>query len=219
MPDTNARHGLKPIARSRRSAKEAVKINLDFRPETYFWPLNLQTYLLSHVKGAARREALRTALASNELDEIMEVYGKTELPDDTREKLFRMHPAFLGGEFLPEREENEVEIARITISSTTFDVTSVYVRFVDGLLHYRVVDEYEGATLTGPAIRTFEKPLTLGELVEFLDSAWPIVAVLEMGFEGNLRYKLGCFEVESGFYPQINALYKRREGSISAKAG
>jgi len=32
-------------------------INLAFRPKTYFWPLGLETQLLTHVKGAARRAA------------------------------------------------------------------------------------------------------------------------------------------------------------------
>jgi hypothetical protein len=37
-----------------RSARVPRKIDLDFRPETYFLPLNLEAYLLSHVNGFQR---------------------------------------------------------------------------------------------------------------------------------------------------------------------
>ena len=39
-----------------------------------------------------------------------------------------------------------MEIARITIASTTQDVTSVYARQVGQRIQYRVVDEYNGDT-------------------------------------------------------------------------
>ena len=167
--------------------KAPKRINLDFRPATYFWPLDLKTHLLSHVKGAQRRAALKAAIGSDEFAQAFERIGHSELPDEMREAHFSIHPAFLGGEFLPARGESEVEVARITIASTTSDVTSVYARFEDGLLHYRVVDEYEGETLSGPAACTSDKPLTLGELVEFLDCAWPLMDVLETNCEGGLR--------------------------------
>jgi hypothetical protein len=209
MSQTNGSERLDAIGKRRR-AKSPKAIDLDFRPETYFWPLNLETHLLSHVKGANRREILKAAVANNQIDPVFDLLGDSELPDDTREALSRIHPSFLGGEFLANREENEVEIARVTLDSVTSDVTSVYARFQDGVLHYRVVDEYDGETLTGPTTRTSGKPLTLGELIEFLYGAWPIVWVLDVGFQGSITCKLGCFEAESAFYPQIDALYKRR---------
>ena len=39
-----------------------------------------------------------------------------------------MHPMFMGGNYLPDAEEGEVEIARIEISSTTRDVTCVFAK-------------------------------------------------------------------------------------------
>jgi len=78
-----------------------------------------------------------------------------------------MHPRYMGGEYLPDQEEGEVEIARIEIASTTGDVTSVYARR-DGIeILYRIVDEYEGDTLSGHTERTSTEPLTLGELADF----------------------------------------------------
>ena len=49
--------------------------------------------------------------------------------------------------YLPNLRVGEVEIARISIESTTGDVTAVYARKLGERIHYRVVDEYEGQTL------------------------------------------------------------------------
>jgi len=34
-------------------------IDLDFRPKSYFWPTGLETHLLSRIKGAERKAALK----------------------------------------------------------------------------------------------------------------------------------------------------------------
>jgi hypothetical protein len=43
-------------------------------------------------------------------------------------------------QYLPTVKEDEVEIARICIESTTYDVTSVYAKRSGRRIHYRVVD-------------------------------------------------------------------------------
>jgi hypothetical protein len=70
----------------------------------------------------------------------------------------------MGGEYLPDLLPNEVVIARITIASTTQDVTSVYARRGKKRIRYRVVDEYDGDTLSGKNTRTSTLPLTPREL-------------------------------------------------------
>jgi hypothetical protein len=110
---------------------------------------------------------------------------------------------FMGGNYLPETEEGEVEIARIEIASTTFDVTSLFAKFENGQIHYRVVDEYEGDTLTGTSEMTSDKPLTLGEMADFFIGAWSLVDVLEMNFEGVActrfrRHRVRCFDGAGG---------------------
>jgi hypothetical protein len=60
----------------------------------------------------------------------------------------------MGGEYLPDRRDTEVEIARINIDSTTSDVTSVYARPGKDRINYRVVDEYQGDTLAEKRIRS-----------------------------------------------------------------
>ena len=68
-----------------------------------------------------------------------------------RNALESFHPMFMGGNYLPDTEDGEVEIARISIESTTCDVTCVCARPDGGAIHYRVVDECGGATLQGTA--------------------------------------------------------------------
>lgn len=170
------------------------KIDLDFRPLSYFGNVGPETPLLSHTKGAKTQGALKA-------------------PSDTggREReISRTHPASMGGQYLPNRDEQEVEIARITISSTTSDVTSVYAQLDQGKIFYSVVDEYDGDTFSGPTECTSDKPLTLGEVVEFLEGAWPLLDVLNANFEGDLTGMLGFFRAESAFYPQMDALFRQR---------
>ena len=121
---------------------EAQTIDLEFRPQSYFWPLGLEKHLLSRIKGAQRKEALKALLDSGRLDDIPDFLAKSALSEEERRAIGRIHPMFMGGEYLPDMDEQEVEIARISIHSTTSDVTSVYARRTPQGIAYRVVDEW-----------------------------------------------------------------------------
>jgi hypothetical protein len=189
-------------------------INLSFRPSGYFWPLGAQTHLLATIKGAVRKAAARRLIADGRMHELPDFLLRSALTDDERLALGRLHPDFMGGEYLPNLHRQEVEIARIVIASTTQDVTSVYARRGKRRIYYRVVDEYGGDTLCGPARRTSTKPLTLGQLEEFFNATWSIYDVLDMNF-GERGYDLDVMDrfvvsVESQFYPDLGRLYRQR---------
>ena len=115
----------------------------------------------------------------------------------------------MGGEYLPNRQATEVEIARINIDSTTSDVTSVYAKAGKNRIYYRVVDEYNGDTLSDKQTRSSKRPLTLKELVEFFLGAWPLKDVLE----GNDLDRDGAHDFthpSSEFYPQFAAAIRAR---------
>ena len=120
----------------------------------------------------------------------------------------------MGGEYLPDRASQEVEIARITIASTTQDVTCVYARQVGGRIHYRVVDEYDGDTLSGQDTRTSNKPLTLMALVDFFLGSWDLLFCLDCNFSeyGYPRDEVHGFIVDasSSFYPEFGDLVTAR---------
>ena len=121
-----------------------------------------------------------------------------------------VHPMMMGGNYLPDEEDGEVEIARIEIASTTFDVTCVFAKPDNGVIRYRVVDEYEGDTLSEPSEMTSNKPLTLGELTDFFLTGWPLVDVLAMNFDDDLESALGFFEAKSEFYRDLDRLCRQR---------
>ena len=186
-------------------------IDLSFRPRRCFWPLGLEKHLLTHIKGAARRALLVQMIDEGRFAEIPEALRRARLTDDERTALGRIDPWLMGGEYLPDMAGDEVEIARIEIASTTFDVTSVYARrSPDGGIRYRVVDEYGGDTLTGETARDAAGPLTLGELESFLLGAWPLLEVLEANFDGDVDAMLDFFTADSEFYPHFDRLPRRR---------
>ena len=194
---------------TRKSAvPELSGVYLGFRPRSYFWPLGLETHLLARVKGAERKAALKQLIDAGRMDDIPGFLAHSKLSEVDRQALGRIHPAFMGGEYLPDLSQNEVMIASITIASTTQDVTSVYARRGKKRFYYRVVDEYGDETLSGRNTRTSTQPLTLAQLEKFFNGAWSIFHVLAMNFDDyDLARMLGfVVRIESSFYLEIAAL-------------
>jgi hypothetical protein len=154
-------------------------IDLGYRPQSYFWPITHDTHVIAAIKGERRRNAIRNAFDADRVSPLDELFATPTLPDEHRLALGRLHRSFMGGEYLPDRPDTEVEIARINIDSTTSDVTSVYARPGKDRIYYRVVDEYRGDTLTEKRTRSSKRPLSLGELITFFLAAWPLREVLE----------------------------------------
>jgi hypothetical protein len=185
-------------------------IDLDYRPETYFRPQKLERYLLSKVKGAVMRNKLQALCDAGREDEVRSLLTAEGISLADRKVLESVHPMFMGGNYLPDTEDGEVEVGRISIKSTTYDVTSVYARPDDGAIHYRVVDEYAGDSLQGETSARTDKPMTLGEFAEFFLRAWPLIEVLESNFEDDLERSLDFFSADSEFYPDFDRLCRQR---------
>src|SRR6188472_3296331 len=115
-------------------------VDFNQRPRSYFWAASRNISLSSSIKGAKRKRLFEASL--NGSGEFPIELLQPSLSDADRRAWESRHPENMGGEYLPDQEPDEVEIARIVIASTTQDVTSVYVSQVDGVLVYRVVDEY-----------------------------------------------------------------------------
>ena len=185
-------------------------IDLDYRPDTYFRPRKLERYLLSKVKGAVLRKNLQALFDAGRHAEVRNLLTTERLSAADRKALESFHPMFMGGNYLPDTEDGEVEIARISIKSTTYDVTCVYARPDGGAIQYRVVDEYGGETLQGTTETRTDKPMTLGEFADFFLGAWPLIDVLEMNFENDRAASLDFFSAESEFYPDFDRLCRQR---------
>ena len=183
-------------------------INLQFRPQSYFWAKDKGIQLLSDIKGANRRRMAEQALQGDVLGELSPQLLAHALQEDDRRFIGRLHPSFMGGEYLPSTRKQEVEIARITIASTTQDVTCVYARPLGKRISYRIVDEYNGDTITGRPTRTSIKPLSLVELVSFFLQGWDLLGCLDHNFceYGYPRDEVHGFIVDasSSFYSEFN---------------
>ena len=189
------------------------RIRLDYRPARLFWPLDLHTHVLSSIKGAERKEYVREMFEQGREDEIPDVIIQAALEPDVRRVTGAMHPRFMGGEYLPDLRPTEVEIARITIASTTQDVACVYAGRGKSRIYYRVVDEYEEDFLCSKTKCESKLPLTLGRLVEFFLGAWNLLDILEMNY-GDEGYPpdevRAFFDGSSEFYPDFGTVIEQR---------
>jgi hypothetical protein len=196
--------------RSALSRLAAQLIDLAYRPRTYFWPHRLKP---PAIKGANRRALVERALAENPDEEIPPVLLQHALPEPLRSHFGAQHPSAMGGEYLPDLVADEVEIARITIASTTQDVTCVYASQEQDRIVLRVVDEYDGATLARRKRRSTRQPLSLEQFVRFFLRVWDLCSVIQMNFEGDGYPEdrvFGFFRGSSDFYPDFDLLLRRR---------
>lgn len=193
---------------------DVSRFDLDFRPRSYWGPQSLKTHFEARITGELRRRALVGAEEGTPLDPA-EVVSSL----DQQERAFRsaIHPAFMGGEYLPKLRPNEIEIARVTLKSTTTDVVSIRARHLKDRIAYRIRDEYddqgagEGYTLRP---KTSRLPLTMRELIRLIDGALPGGLV---GFWRDLNVEGGSDPAEmvdfarasSAFYPQLAEWYRQ----------
>lgn len=193
-------------------------IDYSQRPPCYWRDETLTRAILGNIKGEFRRREVRRALAEGSVEDIPgEILGEA-LSENVRKFVGRIHPSLMGGEYLPDCTGGEVEIARISLASTTNDIISLRAApRPDGAIGYRIVDEYEGMFVFDLSRTSSVLPLTLGELVGLLETN------RERGAPGNLivgfnnhnaeyigRETLRHFtSIGSEFYPQLHAHCER----------
>ena len=167
-------------------------IKYSFRPKSYWDEDNVLQALLRDVKGAERRKMIKAYYEGGNFQELEESFTKASLSDEERYRLASIHPMFMGGEYLPDCNSNETEIARVTLRSTMQDVISIRAKGEDGELHYSVADEYddhEFSLWTDSSL----KPFTLKELIEFLDKSSQ-----GLGYPGGLSLSYNNSNADSG---------------------
>ncbi len=192
---------------------------LDFRPDTYWGPNSEWTRVIANIKGAERKRRVKEALERENPSEIEEWMVLEKLPENLRDAIGSIHPHNLGGEFLPDFAEHEVEIARVTLQSCTQDVTSIRASPLPDRIEYRITDEYDGEWSFSP-VNSLE-PLSMGELITLMDEArcdgyenaeWS-TGVVWAPLRGNVDAHsdplelIEFVEVTSEFYPGLRAYY------------
>ena len=195
---------------------EVPGIALEYRPARYFGPLPLETRLLSRVKGYHRREILRKLLLAGDQGYPPELQ-QSSLPESFRSAIGRIHPMLMGGEYLPPLADNETEIARVSLDSTTADQISVRARKLKDRIAYRIVDEYmEDEPWYQVHPRTSKHTLSLRELVALIEGASEDRGIVWPRLRCNYVYDYdpeslrGFVRVSSEFYPQLESYYEAR---------
>jgi hypothetical protein len=205
-------------------------IDFDFAPTDYRDVPSPAAALMLNVKGDLRRRLLRDILSGKAgpgLDPALWADTSSELATGI---LGRVHPQWLGGEFLPDYLAGEVEIARVTLDNVTRDVVSVRARHRSGRYRYRVVDEYRALWRYRP--HSSVRPLALWRLIQLIDTAhlaharWPDLTDELRDAHGGERQEAARFvEVTSDLYPDLERHYAARaaqwlaRGQPSAQAG
>ena len=157
--------------------KKYKGIRYGFRPASYWEDLDPLSAILRNVTGENRRQMITDYWNAGKLEELDPAL-LNDVPDDAaRQSLGRIHPSFMGGEYLPGYLPGEVEIARICLQSTTSDVISLRARPNEAGIAYRIVDEYKGDFFL--PITQSKLPLTLAKLVRQFENGE--LNVLEYG--------------------------------------
>ena len=194
-------------------------IDLQYRPSTYWPESENRKQRLTHIHGKVRRDITRHALESGgirELNSFEPELSAESLSEQDRRAWGAVHPSMMGGEYLPQYENSEVEIACISLKSTTSDQISIRAWSQDGDIGYRVVDEYE--TEYQLPIESSREPLNLKELITLLDETNH--SFNESG-SGLIRYHWECdpqftdpeeaidfVSIDSAYYPELCIYYE-----------
>jgi len=220
MSDTNQSTSDTPTSTSGFTPKRFKGIDYTQRPQSYWDDSSVLHATLRNVKGENRRRLIRDFHSLNQLDQVEPGLSKDTLTTPERQSLGRIHPSFLGGEYLPDYQTAETEIARIVLDSTLRDVISLRARRTKtGLLRYSIVDEYEGEFFY-PKLPSRD-PLTLGQIVDWIDQTridgncdngygLGLIFTVSNFTEGEDAHRLENFTtVESDLYPELAQHYAR----------
>jgi len=195
-----------------------MSINMNYRPFTYWPESENREQRLTKILGKARRDITRKILNSGGIKELNAVgaeFSQGELDENDRKAWGSLHPNLMGGEYLPPYADDEVEIIRISLKSTTADQICVRACRQNGNIQYRVVDEYDTDYVL--PFNHSEYPLTMSELINLLEHTDNSFNEVEGGlirnhWFSNVEYMdpeeaVDFVSVESAYYPEIARYY------------
>ena len=188
------------------------QFNLTFRPESYFAP---GQDVVSRAYKLLTPEVLQRELDSANNAGLAPVQARLRILFAVRNELGRAYPGLVAGQYLPDYEEGQVEIARIVLHNNELDVISIRAKKQKSSIEYAVVDEYEtNYTFTQPQDQS---PLTFLELTTLIDTirieGEPDKGVTnpfrDYDIQGLMTTDEGCefVQVLSLYYPQLEQWY------------
>ena len=184
--------------------------DLGYRPKSYWGPQELAAHYGVRIKGELRRRAGMLMLDDGVSDPVV---LQSSLSDDELLAAGRVHPSFMGGEYLPDLGTLEVEIARVTVASTMMDVISFRARKTKRGFAYKIVDEYpeDGEDKYPMKPKTSTKPLTLKQMIQAVNGSRIIEEIRGFNYEWDPEpetYYNFC-TVSSEFYDELGGWFDK----------
>jgi hypothetical protein len=129
--------------------------------------------VLSRIKGNYRRSIVARAIEDDGIENLPAELLDHSLSEELKNVLGSQHPQARGGEDLPDLEDGEVEIARMTLANSVHgEVTSLRARLEDdGSISYRMIDEYE--TEFDIPTQSSNVPVGTSDILAMFDDAEP----------------------------------------------
>ena len=204
------------------------KYNYDFRPISYFGPKGLKDHYGTTIKGQKRKELVQENI---EIENVPGVIKSQSLSEGLISTFGSIHPSYMSGEYLPDLEKDELEIARIIAKNATEDVTSIRVKYINDKYNYIIVDEYQDELALEYIFSPTEsnQTLTFRQLINLIDSC--VVKEISQSEIHHVGLVLGdleqmynydddiedFFKVESVFYKEISQYYAERINCLIKK--
>lgn len=149
----------------------------------YFKPaMTVEETILRRIKGNYRRGFVAAAIKDEGLQSVPEPWTPHDLSEHLKNLLQQQHPAARGGEDLPDLEDREVEIARLSLTNSVHgEVTSLRARQMEDGVAVRMVDEYESEFAL--PFNTIEQPLSSEQVICLFRDADPSPTETQCEFE------------------------------------
>jgi hypothetical protein len=197
------------------------RVNLTFRPVSYWEDETPVAAVLKRIKGTKRRAMVRDFLEGRAIPPLGDLHSELleeSLDPETRDFFVKMNRHWSAGEFLPDQRPGDVELVRFELNSSMGDVISLRAsrQKVGGAITYYAVDEYPDEHHYVVTPETSPRPLTMRELIAMIDGIVcveqakcrePFVeAIVVLGAEGDIDF----ISVSSDAYPELGRYYRER---------
>jgi hypothetical protein len=124
------------------------------------------------IKGTFRRYFVQRSMEDEGIESVPSAWRAHSISEYLKAFLSDKHPSACGGENLPDLEEGEVEIARMSLlDSVHGEVVSLRARRLEGVVAYRMVDEY-GTEITLPCQQS-QTALAARQVIEMFSDCEP----------------------------------------------
>lgn len=161
-------------------------------------PKSKEEAIIRRIKGDYRKEFIADAIKLGGLASIPPQWTAHELDEMFKMVLTSSNPRNRGGEDLPDLDDGEVEIVRVSLADSVHgEVTSLRVRRAGNAMALRLVDEYQ--TEFELPSEQIERPFTSQELMQFLADCDPCP------FDSDCRLK-----ISSPFHQGLQSLLDER---------